>query len=144
MGTSGQGPGGPATVIHVSPHPDDEVIGAGATLQLLRGNGWRVLNIACTLGRPADRDRRRGELLEAGGRAGFDTLVLDPPVPLFRGDDLDAGARLVATALREVLDRTGSPLVVSPHPHDGHHAHEAVGRAVRDVLTGRPGVTWWM
>ena len=132
------------TVIHVSPHPDDEVLGAGATLQLLRRHGWRVLNIVCTLGRPADRERRRAELTEAAERAIFEPLVLDPPVPLSRGDDLAAGARAVSAALQAVLERTGASLVVSPHPHDGHHAHEAVGRAVRDTLQGRPGVTWWM
>lgn len=145
MRIPGAAPAGPsATVVHVAPHPDDEVIGAGATLGLLRGRGWRVLNIACTLGRPADRARRRRELFDAAGRAGFEALVLEPGVPLSRGDDLDAGARLVAQALGDVLDRTAAPLVVSPHPHDGHHAHEAVGRAVRDTLRARPGVTWWM
>lgn len=132
------------TVIHVSPHPDDEVLGAGGTLELLRRGGWRVLNLVCTLGRPADRARRRAELAEAADRAGFDTLVLDPPAGLSAADDLEEGAARVSGVLREALDETRASLVMSPHPHDGHHAHEAAGRAVRDTLADRPGVTWWM
>ena len=38
-------------VLAVSPHPDDELLGAGATLMALRDAGWRVINLAASLGR---------------------------------------------------------------------------------------------
>jgi LmbE family N-acetylglucosaminyl deacetylase len=40
------------TVLHLAPHPDDEVLGAGATLLGLREAGHRVINLACSRGRP--------------------------------------------------------------------------------------------
>ena len=46
------------TVLHLSPHPDDEVLGAGATLLGLRDAGHRVINLACSLGRPEQQERR--------------------------------------------------------------------------------------
>jgi len=134
----------PPVVLHVAPHPDDEVMGAGATLLLLRANGWVVQNLACTLGRPGDAARRRSELLEAADRAGFATAFMTPPALLSLADDLDCGAGAVRSAVVDMIDQTGASLVLSPHPHDGHHGHEAVGRGVRDALRVRPAVTWWM
>jgi LmbE family N-acetylglucosaminyl deacetylase len=32
----------------VSPHPDDEVLGLGATLALLLERSWTVYNLACS------------------------------------------------------------------------------------------------
>ena len=111
------------SVLHLSPHPDDEAIGAGATLLALRDAGHRIVNVACGLGgREEERDRRRAELGEACRRAGFE-LVVEPP------------------ALEALLD--GVELVVSPSPHDGHPAHEATGRAARDAVAAA-GVRWWM
>jgi hypothetical protein len=35
--------------------------------------------------------------------------------------------------------------VISPQPHDVHPAHEAVGRAVRELLAAQPDPpVWWM
>jgi len=123
------------TSLAVSPHPDDELLGPGATLMGLRDAGWRVVNLACGLGRPDDRERRRGELLEACARAGFELSVPDP-LPELDGDPAEAQA-----ALRELvaaaLERTRATLVVAPSPHDCHPAHELVARAVRDAVESR-------
>lgn len=133
------------TVLHVSPHPDDEAIGAGATLMALRDAGHRVLNLATSLGRPDDHDRRRTEVEEACRRACFELLVHDPPLPMSSGDDLAAAeAALVETLLR-LLPELDVGLVVSSSPHDGHHAHELVGRAVAGALRATPAPPpWWM
>ena len=56
----------PSTVLHLSPHPDDEVVGMPATLMALRDAGWRVVNLACGLGRPA-RHQRRADAIESQG-----------------------------------------------------------------------------
>ena len=68
------------TVLHLSPHPDDEVVGMPATLMALRDAGWRVVNLACGLGRPAQHQRRRAEVEEACRRAGFELLPCEPPL----------------------------------------------------------------
>src|SRR6185295_887192 len=75
------------TVLHLSPHPDDEVLGAGATLLGLREAGHRVINLACSLGRPEQQERRRAEVTEACRRADFELVVHDPPLALSSGDD---------------------------------------------------------
>jgi len=68
------------TAICVSPHPDDEILGASGALLALRDQGWGVTNLAVSLGRPLDVDRRRKELYEATARVGFANEVADPPI----------------------------------------------------------------
>jgi LmbE family N-acetylglucosaminyl deacetylase len=118
---------GVRTVLHLSPHPDDEVIGAGATLLALRDTGHHVINLAVTLGSDeAERPRRLHEVETACARAGFELVVHDP------GSDL-------AAAVRALIDERGAGLVVAPSPHDGHPRHEAVGRAARDAVEAGRG-----
>ena len=117
-------------VLHISPHPDDEALGAPATLLLLRRAGWRVVNAVMSLGRPADAARRRAEAVAAAERAGF-TLVLPDGSPV---DD----------QLTSVLHEHEPAIVVSPSPDDGHPGHEAVGRATGTALAAMPAPpVWW-
>lgn len=132
------------TILAVSPHPDDEVIGAGATLIELRRHGHRVINLACSLGRAQDHERRRDELSRAAVVADFETLVLDPPATIGSKEDRRRGSAAVTHTVTELLDSEHVDVVVSPHVHDGHHGHEAVARGVREALRLRPGIVWWM
>jgi LmbE family N-acetylglucosaminyl deacetylase len=127
------------TALHLSPHPDDELTGMPATLMALRDAGWRIVNLACGLGRPAQHQRRRAEVEEACRRAGFELLPCDPPLALSAGDDLAAAEETLVTLLGRVLSELAPALVCAPSPHDGHHAHELVGRAARRALTAHPG-----
>lgn len=118
---------GVRTVLHLSPHPDDEVIGSGATLLALRDTGHHIINLAVTLGSDErERPRRLGELETACARAGFELVVHDP-------------ARDLATAVQALIAERGANLVVAPSPHDGHPRHEAVGRAARDAVEAGGG-----
>ena len=45
-------------VLQISPHPDDELLGAPATLIALAQAGHEVVNLAVSLGRDQDRPRR--------------------------------------------------------------------------------------
>jgi LmbE family N-acetylglucosaminyl deacetylase len=136
----------PLRVLHVSPHPDDEVIGAPATLLGLQDAGHEVVNLAVGLGRPEQRARRGAELEAARRSTGFRTIVHEPPLAISAGDDLALAQRTLAATLAELLDGGAYGLVVSPSPHDGHYGHEAVGRAVRDALAARgdSAPAWWM
>lgn len=132
------------TVLHVAPHPDDEVLGAGPTLTLLRDAGCRVVNLACSLGRPDQQERRRRELGVALDRLGIDGRVCEPPLAISRGDDLEAAERRLVEELRRLDAELGIDLVIGPHERDGHHGHELVGRAVRRWIgADRPTLTWW-
>jgi LmbE family N-acetylglucosaminyl deacetylase len=99
----------------------------------LRDAGHRIVNLACGLGSEGEQERRLRELQEATARAGFELALHDPTQPLER-------------ALAELIPREQVSLVVSPSPHDGHPAHELVGRATRDALRafGAESPRWWM
>jgi len=111
--------------VNFSPHPDDEVIGAPGAFFALRDAGWRVVVVACSLGRPPQRDRRREELIEACRRAGFE----------LRLDEVDP-----ATVLKELQPS----IAIAPSPHDRHPFHEQVGRDVLSAVAaaGGPATVW--
>ena len=111
-------------VLHLAPHPDDEVLGAGATLLGLRAHGHRVINLACGLGRPDQHERRRAELEEACERADFELVV---------GDAASAG---------ELIEREGVQLLVAPDREDAHPAHAAVAAEAAEAAAAT-GVAWW-
>ena len=137
----------PHTLLHLSPHPDDEVAGAPAALMALRDAGWRIVNLACGLGRPEQHERRRAELEEACRRAGFELLACDPPLALSGGDDLAAAEETLVTLLARTFAELEPAIVCAPSPHDGHHAHELVGRAARRAIEAyagpRPALWLW-
>jgi LmbE family N-acetylglucosaminyl deacetylase len=105
-------------VLHAAPHPDDELIGAPATLMALRDAGHEIVNLACSLGRPEEASTRRAELEEACRRARFELVV----------GDLDT-----------LLTERPVDLLVGPSPHDRHPLHESVGRALVAALEAGAG-----
>lgn len=130
-------------ILHLAPHPDDELLGAPATLMALRDAGWRVVNLACGLGRAEDQARREEELTKACRLAGFELRL--PSSPMLRGADPAAVTESVKQLLRETLAELGPRVVCSPTPHDRHPQHELVACAVRDVLSNTPeSPRWWM
>jgi hypothetical protein len=132
------------TAVHLSPHPDDEALGAPVLLQQLVDHGWRVVNLLLSLGRPGDENRRRREAERAAHRAGLELHVLEPCARLSAADDLVETHRILVEQLAAVV-ADPIDLFVSPSPHDGHHGHEIAARALRDAIerTQRPA-RWWM
>ena len=122
------------TVLHLAPHPDDELIGAPATLFALRDAGWRVVNLACSLGSAGQRERRLHELRAACATAGFELALVPEPIgdPLGH-QDLHVAQQRVEAAIEATVARYRPTLVVAPSPHDRHRGHEVVGRAVLAV-----------
>jgi LmbE family N-acetylglucosaminyl deacetylase len=135
----------PLVVLHLAPHPDDESIAVPATLLALREERHRVVNVACSLGRPEQASRREAEVREACRRARFELVVLDPPLSISRGDDLAAAEARLTLWLEQRIDADGVELIVSPSPHDGHYGHEVIGRAARRAIErSRTRPRWWM
>lgn len=131
-------------MLHVAPHPDDEALGAPCTLLSLRARGARVIVLACGLGRREDHARRLGELEAATRTAGFELVVPDPPAALSSADDLEATSAELVPLVADLIGRSDADLVVGPHLHDAHPAHESVARVVREAIpmARRPPV-WW-
>ena len=132
--------------LHLSPHPDDELIGAPATLMALRDAGYRVVNFACGLGRPDQHERREAELREACRLAGFELRLPARPPAISAGDDLAAAQAELRDLASEAMTELAPEIVLSPGPHDRHPGHEVVARAVRDALRQRAeeAPRWWM
>jgi N-acetylglucosamine malate deacetylase 1 len=119
------------TALLLSPHPDDELLGCPAHLFALREEGWRIVNLALSLGsNEAERPRRLGELEEACARAGFE-LIADQGDLGMPSSRAQAGDTVPERAVQRVLHLArgfDTRLLVSPSPHDDHPAHEWTGR----------------
>ena len=132
--------------LHIAPHPDDELIGAPATLMALRDAGWRIVNLACSLGRPEQQRRREAELREACRRARFELRLPGEPIDISAGCNRDTARAQVAATGAEAIDELKPDLVVSPGPGDRHHGHQVVCEGVGDAIAGNEGSEprWWM
>ncbi len=132
------------TIVHVSAHPDDEALGAPATLLQLRRAGWTVVHALVGLGRRADHDRRRHEAIDAAARGGFELVLPAEPFAISSTDDLDVVQPQITEWVHRVLVEQAPTIVVSSSPHDGHPGHEVVAGATGDVLAALPEpAVWW-
>ncbi len=138
------------TALLLSPHPDDELLGCPAHLFALRDAGWRIVNLALSLGSAqGERGRRLSELEEACGRAGFELLLEDDGLAMpdsceaLSGGEADTGFERSLARVLEISDAIGGDLLVSPSPHDDHPAHERAGRlALAAARAGAAGRLW--
>lgn len=133
-----------ATVVHVSPHPDDEALGAPATLLLLRRAGWTVVHALVSLGRDAAQARRRAEAVDAARRGRFELVLPESPFAISTHDDLDVVQPRITRWLEHLLHERGPTVVMSPSPHDAHPGHEVVARATADAAAAMAAPPrWW-
>lgn len=136
------------TVLHVAPHPDDEMLGAAATLMALRDAGHRIVSFYCGFGRTEQHERRRQEAFDACIRARFEFAAPAVAAAISSGSDLDAAARELTAEISALLKRESPAIVVSSSLRDRHPGHEVVARVIRDVLEAKPVPAmpdaWWM
>jgi LmbE family N-acetylglucosaminyl deacetylase len=117
----------------VSPHPDDETLGAGCLIAHQRLRGCRVTLIAVTDGEAAYPGHSRlRETRRAEQNAAMRSLGADP-ADIQRLGLPDGGLAGVEGAVFEKIAPLvdASTLVVAPWPLDPHPDHEVCGRAAR-------------
>lgn len=117
--------------IVVSPHPDDETLGAGGLIASQLRSGVPVTVIAVTDGEAAYDDARGlGELRCAEQEAALAELGLDRR-DIVRLRMPDGGVAAAEQALADVLGRVikAPSLLIAPWSLDPHPDHEACGRA---------------
>jgi LmbE family N-acetylglucosaminyl deacetylase len=126
-----------------SPHPDDEALVGGLALRLRQRHGWRVVNVAVTLGSRLERRAARwAEAQACCAYLGFE-LVSPVGVPGQAFERITPEAAVVDPAhWRRAVEAVAALLrclqpraVVAPHAGDGHAAHVGTHRLVRDALT---------
>lgn len=135
---------GCARVVVVAPHPDDELLGVGATLRMLADRGLDSLLVSVTRGEashpgstqwaPGEFGRRRIAERDAGlARLGWRPgMVVDAGFPDGAVSAHEGRlAELLASRLR------GSDAVFTTWRRDGHPDHDATGRAVARVCAAR-------
>jgi LmbE family N-acetylglucosaminyl deacetylase len=130
-----------------SPHPDDEALVGGLPLRL-RAAGWRVVNVAVTLGSRLDRRAARWqELLASCQVLGFD-LVAAAGAPGTSLEGIRTAAQVAQTPawlagvqrMADLLAQYQPRVVVCPHELDGHDAHMATAQLVLQALAGTPAL----
>ena len=137
---------GAAPVVVVSPHPDDEALGAGGLIAAARGAGRRVVVVMLTDGsgshpnsRRYPRDQlialRKAEALHSARELGLseaDLIHLDLPdgnAPT-EGPLFDRTVNALAAVVSDVA--AASVMVSGEHdPHGDHQAAALMGRALR-------------
>jgi LmbE family N-acetylglucosaminyl deacetylase len=124
-----------------APHPDDETITGGLALRLLRESGWRVIDIAVTLGsKPERKEERWRELGNACHYLGFGVERtapggMDSVRPESREREPQAWAEKVKVAAG-FLEKYQPKAVFCPHELDVHSTHIGTHFLVMDALRG--------
>jgi LmbE family N-acetylglucosaminyl deacetylase len=129
----------PAHCLVFAPHPDDECIVGALPLRLRQEAGWRISNVAITLGsNPERRAPRWAELQAACEVLGFDCLRLgDEGLSDVRPDTAERSPALWAShvdALTSLIEEHRPALVLAPHALDDNPSHRGVHRLVTEAL----------
>jgi LmbE family N-acetylglucosaminyl deacetylase len=118
----------------LAPHPDDEVLGGGATLAAAVAGGCEVTVVCVTSG------GAQGEAREREREAGDAARELQLPAPeLWQLADrgLVASGGELRRRLGEILTRVAPDTVLTPSPVELHPDHRAVARELHHVLRRR-------
>lgn len=126
-------PRGPLLV--VSPHPDDEVLGAGGLMRL-----WNAWRLPVSLVSVSDGEAAFPEWpeLQSLRRAELDLAlrVLTPSgIPTLRLRLPDGAGEANKPALRQALVALcrHRPTLIAPYEHDGHPDHECAGQVCLQI-----------
>lgn len=129
----------PGHCLVFAPHPDDECIVGALPLRLQQEAGWRVSNVAVTLGsNPERREPRWAELVDACGVLGFDCIrVGEDGLSDVRADTAEREPALWGEHVRTIaalLAQHRPALVLAPHELDDNPSHRGVYHLVAEAL----------
>ncbi|WOK05361.1 PIG-L deacetylase family protein [Imperialibacter roseus] len=125
-------------ILVVAPHPDDEVLGCGATMKKMAQSGAEVHVLVVTKGSPKMYTHEKVENVRAEARRAHAILGVSQTRFLdFHAPELDitsnsAISREVASVINELQIDT----LFIPHRGDIHHDHSAVFKAC--LVAARP------
>ena len=131
-------------IVVVSPHPDDEVLGAGGLIRVAAMAGHEVTILSVTDGEAAYPDWRglgkirRRELSNALNALAPSKVTSEPlNIPDGRVDQHRSALR---DAIEPHLSR--NTLLVGPYERDGHPDHDAAGEVCLEIAAARGTALW--
>jgi LmbE family N-acetylglucosaminyl deacetylase len=126
---------GPGPLLIVSPHPDDEVLGAGGLIRLWSERGHRVVLLSVTDGEAAYPEWQGLDVIRRGELDQALATLCSRPVRTVRLAIPDGGVRKKMTELIGALRKLcgSATTLVAPFEADGHPDHEAVASACLTV-----------
>ena len=140
---SGNPPGSQAPVaLILSPHPDDECIVGGLPLRLMREAGFKIVNVAITLGSKVERRMERlEEVRKACDWIGFQLQKmghegLEKVTPATRNKGPESWKEMVGQ-LSEVLEKWNPAVLFFPNSQDWNQTHLGVHLLALDALRAK-------
>lgn len=129
----------PCTVLVIAPHSDDEVLGCGGLLDVLRNRGGRLNFLVVTNGRSGTtftdfRGEKLSRLREQETRIAAELLQVDKCIFLNEEDTKVSNTEPFRQAIRQVLDVIRPELVLLPYRYDAHTDHRATSQAALQVF----------
>jgi LmbE family N-acetylglucosaminyl deacetylase len=132
-----------ARALFFAPHPDDECISGGIALRLMREAGFRVMNVAVTLGSNKERQAARlAELKDACQYLGFELITtgangLERINAKTRQADPKHWADC-AQVISALIETHQPSILIFPHDHDWNSTHIGTHFLVMDALERMP------
>lgn len=125
-------------VLIFAPHPDDESMSGGLAMRMMRECGFKVTDVAVTLGsNKARRPGRRAELAECCKRLSWDLKIcadgegFDNINPKSRGTP---AWRAAAEEIAEIISSENPAAIFFPHRNDWNKTHCGVSLLLSDAL----------
>jgi LmbE family N-acetylglucosaminyl deacetylase len=125
----------PGPLLVVSPHPDDEVLGAGGLIRSCSQLGHPVTIVSVTDGEGAFSDWPELKMVRRRELEIALLMLTSEPVRVVRLSLGDGNVSGLMPALYESIDALSShrPTIVAPFERDGHPDHDAVGAVCLQV-----------
>lgn len=127
----------------LSPHPDDECLTGALPLRLKQEAGWKIVNLAVTLGSNPDRKTARvDELSRACGALGFEAIQAVPDGFASVRKELREHERRIwekmAQRVAEIITQYQPQAIFMPHACDHHYTHAGTHFLGMDALAMMP------
>jgi LmbE family N-acetylglucosaminyl deacetylase len=127
------------TILVISPHPDDDVIGMGGTMHVLAGEGKKVYSVYVTDGSSkTGTNKQTGSVRRSEALAALKTVRAQGAFFLNHASRELAGgaAAKVVRQLRRIIALLDPVEIYMPSPFERHPTHRRVTRITLRALTG--------